>query len=162
MSELEPTTDRIIELELELATMQGRYDACAENLAAARHEAAEAEEQAARLQTDLFGARGCLSMIADALENWGCACESPQKRDHTPPIMYPEWIACVIKKHVLEERSRCAVELSDLRASLAALSAEYANRGTATLNVNSVCDALDKLASGYIGGVGVDGEEEAQ
>ena len=49
---------------------------------------------------------GCLVMIAEALEEFGCCHGHDGKA--TPPMMYPEWIACIIRHHILAERERCA------------------------------------------------------
>jgi hypothetical protein len=57
----------------------------------------------AELQRDLDGAWECLSMVADTLEAIGCS--HGHKRSSTPPMMYPEWIICVVSHRVQLARS---------------------------------------------------------
>lgn len=52
-------------------------------------------------------AAGCLEMIREALRQIGCKC-GPDAHKSTPPMMYPEWIACVVSSAVDAERERCA------------------------------------------------------
>lgn len=52
---------------------------------------------------------GCLAMIRDALVKLGCE-HGPDSHNSTPPMMYPEWIACVIRHRIKSE----AGELLDL------------------------------------------------
>ena len=45
----------------------------------------------------------CLEMIKEALMAFGCKC-GPETHKATPPMMYPEWIGCVVKTH--EQKAR--------------------------------------------------------
>ena len=51
-------------------------------------------------------ANGCLNMVAERLEALGCACKEQHVRAETPPMMYPEWIDCVISARIAERDRR--------------------------------------------------------
>lgn len=51
------------------------------------------------LTSQLEMAGGCLDMIGERLEAWGCGC-GKDSRKSTPAMMYPEWIGCVIRHQV--------------------------------------------------------------
>ena len=51
-------------------------------------------------------ANGCLNMVAERLEALGCACKDQHVRAETPPMMYPEWIDCVISARIAERDRR--------------------------------------------------------
>jgi len=71
-----------------------------------------------RAEEDAQNSWACLSAIADVLEQLGCACETPQTREHTPPMMYPEWIGCTIKKQVEKIKADMQAELDAALAEL--------------------------------------------
>ncbi len=48
----------------------------------------------------------CLAEIKKTLETCGC-CHG-HDGSSTPPMMYPEWIACCVSHRVLTERKRAA------------------------------------------------------
>jgi hypothetical protein len=55
------------------------------------------EKKAAEMDRDM--ANGCIAMIGDFLRAVGCRC-GPDAHEKTPPMMYPEWIGCVISSQV--------------------------------------------------------------
>lgn len=65
------------------------------------------------LQEDLDMANGCLNMIRDELIRLGCRCGSDAHKC-TPPMMYPEWINCVMIHHMETMQE----EIDDLKAQL--------------------------------------------
>ena len=50
---------------------------------------------------------GCLDMVRETLASCGC-CHGHDNRS-TPPMMYPEWIKCVIAHYADLERETCAL-----------------------------------------------------
>lgn len=49
-------------------------------------------------------AEECLHMIKGVLMQFGCKC-SPDAHEDTPPMCYPEWIACVVHSAVAKDRA---------------------------------------------------------
>ena len=62
------------------------------------------------------GLRWCLDQVADLLASSEC-CHGHSDPKATPPMMFPEWIVCVMKKRVEAERAKkCEVCGCDHRA----------------------------------------------
>ena len=62
------------------------------------------------LEEELDQANGCLAMIRDQLTLYPCMHDND---DHsaTPPMMYPEWIACIIARAVKDAiKGACRIE----------------------------------------------------
>jgi len=59
---------------------------------------AETEVISLRLKVaDLEMGDACLRMIKEVLVKIGCSCDESH-RECAPPTMYPEWIACCVRK----------------------------------------------------------------
>jgi len=43
-------------------------------------------------------AESCMAMIKEALDSWGC-CHEAGAHESTPPMFYPELLACIIRHH---------------------------------------------------------------
>ena len=66
------------------------------------------------LRQSVDSLRWCLDQVADTLQGYGCE-HGDHTRRATPPMMYPEWIRCVVAKR--------EQEIDDLRAYTARLEA---------------------------------------
>lgn len=81
--------------------------------ALARLDAVERERDAAK--EDAECSWGCLAMIRDRLQAIGCKC-GPDAHEATPPMMYDDWIACVVQSKTEElRRERDAAKASLLQ-----------------------------------------------
>lgn len=52
-----------------------------------------------QLKDELEMSNGVISMIGDMLGKLGCSHTNEHTRAATPPMMYPEWIVCVVAHH---------------------------------------------------------------
>lgn len=71
-------------------------------------------ERAEKAEADAKMADGCLNMIFDTLKALVCKC-GPKAHEATPPMMYPEWIVCVVKsacEKAEAERDRLKAEFA--------------------------------------------------
>lgn len=92
-----------------------------------------------RVKQDADMAAGCLGMIRDFLASRPCAHGVGKPHD-TPPMLYPEWIACVIGKAVADEREWI-------------LSRLYDADGPVYLAVAKLCDEEFDTSGGLLGRV---------
>lgn len=91
---------------------------------------AAVDEATAELRERLDAANGCLIMVMNALKAFGCEC-GPDSHEATPPMMYPEWIACVLRSHTKKSEAALAAAETSIAILNESLKVVYADRDAA-------------------------------